>query len=152
MKRLLASVTRLDIWILDRLFQPLVKRSSLALRHRPALLALFGLLACSTYVLVRLLLFLPRLFAQSFDWSDVRANIIPAAISFLVTSLLIMIAVNLCEDPSSDWFRTQGAVVRYAFLVLGAVSLYEWAWIAVVVWLWWLSAGIMACHAGLTRT
>jgi amino acid transporter len=110
------------------------------------------LLACSTYVLVRLLLFLPRLFAQSFDWSDVRANIIPAAISFLVTSLLIMIAVNLCEDPSSDWFRTQGAVVRYAFLVLGAVSLYEWAWIAVVVWLWWLSAGIMACHAGLTRT
>ena len=109
----------------------------------PAILALFGLLASSSYVLVRLILYLFHLHETT--WSDV----VPAAICFLGTTILLVIASTLCEQPprSRDWFREQGRALRYALLIVSVVTLTQGVWYSGVILLWWISACVMACYS-----
>ena len=133
-----------DAWVIDHLFQPVINHSPLLMQRRPAVLALFFLLASSCWVLIQLV---NLAFFGPLDHTAWNLTIIPAGVCFLMTTLLILIAVSLCEKPAlATWFRDRGLVVRLAFLVGGILTLFHGAWIAVVIWLWWLATYLMGCQ------
>src|SRR5690242_15477801 len=130
-----------DAWVIDHLFQPFVDHGPLLMRRRPAVLALFFLLASSCWVLIQLI----RLaFFGYLDHTACSLTIIPAVVCFVLTTLLLLIAVSLCEKPElAAWFRDKGLVVRVAFLIGGILTLSQGVWLTAVIWLWWLATYMM---------
>jgi hypothetical protein len=133
----------LDHRLLDRLFQPIVDLCPGRLRHLPAIIGLFPLVAVCMVLFV-------ALFSLLADQEAAAQQILTWVMVVAGNTAMITLGVLLAQaqERGTDRFRLTGAFVRYPLLLAaGCFTVISPGRAVAILWLWWAAASFMGCKA-----